>query len=123
MAGTFSRSAPTIDPPSNAALADSAATLHVFPQASPPAVAAGCAKFFVGGLTPGVDVSHLQNHFGQYGEVVDAVVMWGKGFGFVTFKVCRSPCCGGQAIGWGRAADAVHWAPCAVPCTVCAHVL
>ena len=53
------------------------------PQANP-------CKIFVGGLTPGTTEEILRAHFGQYGEIVDAVVMKddhrSRGFGFVTFS-------------------------------------
>ncbi|KAJ9515104.1 hypothetical protein QJQ45_028898 [Haematococcus lacustris] len=48
-------------------------------------------KVFVGGLAPAVDEKMLRQHFGQFGSVEDAVVMYDhdnkrpRGFGFVTF--------------------------------------
>jgi len=49
-------------------------------------------KVFIGGLSPEVDKATLDEHFGQYGEIVDSVVMMdsvtgnSRGFGFVTFS-------------------------------------
>jgi len=49
-------------------------------------------KVFIGGLAPEVDKAALDEHFGQYGEIVDSVVMMdsvtgnSRGFGFVTFS-------------------------------------
>mmetsp|Transcript_35470 Transcript_35470/g.66047 ORF Transcript_35470/g.66047 Transcript_35470/m.66047 type:complete len:297 (+) Transcript_35470:45-935(+) len=49
-------------------------------------------KIFVGGLPASCDLEKLKSHFGQYGEIHDAVVMMDaqtqrhRGFGFVTFK-------------------------------------
>jgi len=49
-------------------------------------------KIFVGGLSPEVDNSILSEHFSQYGEIVDSIVMMdaetgnSRGFGFVTFS-------------------------------------
>jgi len=49
-------------------------------------------KVFVGGLAPNVDNNVLYEHFSQYGEVVDSIVMMdaetgnSRGFGFVTFS-------------------------------------
>ena len=46
----------------------------------------------MGGLTLSTTVDDLRSYFGQYGEIVDAVVMKdgdtkrSRGFGFVTFK-------------------------------------
>lgn len=61
-------------------------------------------KVFVGGLSWDTTKMGLQNHFAQYGEVTDAVIMVDpvsakpRGFGFVTFKdplivhsVCEQP--------------------------------
>jgi len=48
-------------------------------------------KVFVGGLVPEVDKQKLQEFFGQYGAIEDAIVMMdsatgrSRGFGFVTF--------------------------------------
>jgi len=49
-------------------------------------------KIFVGGLSPKVDNNVLYEHFTQYGEVIDSIVMMdaetgnSRGFGFVTFS-------------------------------------
>lgn len=49
-------------------------------------------KIFVGGLAPNVDNNLLYEHFSQYGEVIDSIVMMdaetgnSRGFGFVTFS-------------------------------------
>jgi len=49
-------------------------------------------KIFIGGLSPDVDNSLLNEHFSQYGEIVDSIVMMdaetgnSRGFGFVTFS-------------------------------------
>lgn len=49
-------------------------------------------KIFVGGLPATCDLEKLKEHFGQFGEIQDAVVMMDaqtqrhRGFGFVTFK-------------------------------------
>jgi len=49
-------------------------------------------KIYVGGLAPDTTKETLEGHFGQYGEIIDCVVMVDKGtsrsrgFGFVTFK-------------------------------------
>ncbi|CAK9103738.1 RNA-binding protein Musashi homolog Rbp6 [Durusdinium trenchii] len=49
-------------------------------------------KIFVGGLPASCDLVKLKEHFGQFGEIQDAVVMMDaetqrhRGFGFVTFK-------------------------------------
>jgi len=51
----------------------------------------GCRKIFVGGLSHHTKESALRVHFGQFGELVDVVVMHDpgagkpRGFGFVTF--------------------------------------
>jgi len=61
-------------------------------QAAPaPAYDAGC-KLFIGGLSWDTDESGLLQYFSQYGEVMDAMVVYNhtmgvsRGFGFVTFK-------------------------------------
>ncbi|VEL27978.1 unnamed protein product, partial [Protopolystoma xenopodis] len=49
-------------------------------------------KLFIGGLNPQTTESKLREYYGQWGEVVDAVVMKdkrssrSKGFGFITYK-------------------------------------
>jgi len=49
-------------------------------------------KLFIGGLNYETDEHKLKEHFGQFGEIVDCVVMRdpntkkSRGFGFVTFK-------------------------------------
>mmetsp|Transcript_54657 Transcript_54657/g.98148 ORF Transcript_54657/g.98148 Transcript_54657/m.98148 type:complete len:324 (-) Transcript_54657:39-1010(-) len=45
----------------------------------------GGGKLFLGGLAGQTTKETLQYYFGQFGNVVDAVVMAGRGFGFVTF--------------------------------------
>lgn len=45
----------------------------------------GGGKLFLGGLAGQTTKETLQYYFGQFGNVVDAVVMPGRGFGFVTF--------------------------------------
>jgi len=51
----------------------------------------GCRKIFVGGLSHHTKESALRVHFGQFGDLVDVVVMHDpgvgkpRGFGFVTF--------------------------------------
>ncbi|CAJ1335788.1 unnamed protein product [Effrenium voratum] len=53
-------------------------------------------KIFVGGLPASCDLEKLKGHFGQFGEIHDAVVMMDaqtqrhRGFGFVTFKDPKS---------------------------------
>lgn len=50
------------------------------------------SKIFVGGLDFKLGVDELRQHFQQYGEVVDAVILkdiytgQSRGFGFVIFK-------------------------------------
>jgi len=51
------------------------------PQSS--AMAPG--KLFLGGLSVTTSTESLQQHFSAFGEVVDAVSMGARGFGFVTF--------------------------------------
>jgi RNA recognition motif-containing protein len=50
----------------------------------------GVKKLFVGGLTITTTREHLEQHFGQFGVLTDAVVMETngrpRGFGFVTFE-------------------------------------
>lgn len=43
------------------------------------------AKLFLGGLPTTVTTEALRDYFSQFGEVVDAVNIGGRGFGFVTF--------------------------------------
>ncbi|VEL40311.1 unnamed protein product, partial [Protopolystoma xenopodis] len=49
-------------------------------------------KLFIGGLNPQTTESNLREYYGQWGDIVDAVVMKdkrssrSKGFGFVTYK-------------------------------------
>eukprot|EP01001_Neometanema_parovale_P002382 NODE_1291_length_1794_cov_10.828845_g1226_i0.p1 GENE.NODE_1291_length_1794_cov_10.828845_g1226_i0~~NODE_1291_length_1794_cov_10.828845_g1226_i0.p1 ORF type:complete len:531 (-),score=77.22 NODE_1291_length_1794_cov_10.828845_g1226_i0:167-1759(-) len=43
-------------------------------------------KFFVGGLPPGTNEHDLRASFRHFGNIIDAVSMLGKGFGFVTFS-------------------------------------
>eukprot|EP00808_Paulinella_micropora_P003081 g63926.t1 len=52
-------------------------------------------KLFVGGLSPDMSASTIQNHFSKFGEVVNSVIMIDKqkqprGFGFVTFANTES---------------------------------
>lgn len=53
-------------------------------------------KIFVGGLPASCEVANLKDHFGQFGEIKDAVVMMDaatqrhRGFGFVTFMNASS---------------------------------
>jgi len=44
-------------------------------------------KLFVGGLHPDTTKESIDAYCTQFGEVVDSVVMPGRGFGFVTFKL------------------------------------
>jgi|EP00670_Eutreptiella_braarudii_P003172 RNA recognition motif-containing protein len=50
----------------------------------------GVKKLFIGGLTATTTKEHLEQHFGQFGTLTDAVVMETngrpRGFGFVTFE-------------------------------------
>eukprot|EP00668_Euglena_longa_P001920 GGOE01002243.1.p1 GENE.GGOE01002243.1~~GGOE01002243.1.p1 ORF type:complete len:345 (+),score=17.32 GGOE01002243.1:65-1099(+) len=50
----------------------------------------GVKKLFIGGLTATTTREHLEQHFGQFGVLTDAVVMETngrpRGFGFVTFE-------------------------------------
>lgn len=52
------------------------------------------AKLFLGGISPNTQTEDLETHFGQYGTVVDAIVMYKdgrhRGFGFVTFDDMES---------------------------------
>ncbi|VEL23858.1 unnamed protein product [Protopolystoma xenopodis] len=49
-------------------------------------------KLFIGGLNPQTDDTKLREYYGQWGDIVDAVVMKdkrsgrSKGFGFITYK-------------------------------------
>ncbi|XP_018651973.1 putative heterogeneous nuclear ribonucleoprotein [Schistosoma mansoni] len=49
-------------------------------------------KLFIGGLSPKTDENSLKNYYGQWGEIIDVVVMKdprsqkSRGFGFVTYK-------------------------------------
>lgn len=47
------------------------------------------AKLFLGGIAPTTQKEDIEAHFGAYGQVIDAVVMYKdgrhRGFGFVTF--------------------------------------
>jgi RNA-binding protein Musashi len=42
-------------------------------------------KLFLGGLPQSLTTAAIEDYFSQYGQVVDAIVMPGRGFGFVTF--------------------------------------
>jgi len=52
----------------------------------------GQVKVFIGGLPPEVNKALLDEHFGNFGEIIDSVVMMdpqtrnSRGFGFVTFR-------------------------------------
>lgn len=71
-------------------------------------------KVFVGGLSPDVTEEVLRNHFEQYGEVTDAVIMTTRrnnaprGFGFVTFATIDAvlECLKDEHILCGKRADA-----------------
>lgn len=66
----------------------------LFSQAltEPPAMADTGCKLFIGGLSWDTDEAALTAYFSQFGEVVDAMVVYNhtmgvsRGFGFVTFK-------------------------------------
>ena len=53
-------------------------------------------RLFVGKLNPNTDDNALREYFGQYGDILDYVIMkypdtrQSKGFGFVTFREPRS---------------------------------
>ena len=56
------------------------------PRNPPPALGPDCAKYFIGGLAHETTQEQMQEAFEAYGTIVDCMVMWGKGFGFVTFQ-------------------------------------
>lgn len=45
----------------------------------------GSGKLFLGGLPQSLTTASIEDYFSQYGRVIDAIVMPGRGFGFVTF--------------------------------------
>ena len=53
-------------------------------------------RLFVGKLNPHTDDTALRDYFGQYGDIMDYIIMkypdtkQSKGFGFVTFRDSRS---------------------------------
>eukprot|EP00191_Tetraselmis_sp_GSL018_P019054 CAMPEP_0177588710 /NCGR_PEP_ID=MMETSP0419_2-20121207/6377_1 /TAXON_ID=582737 /ORGANISM="Tetraselmis sp., Strain GSL018" /LENGTH=126 /DNA_ID=CAMNT_0019078939 /DNA_START=156 /DNA_END=533 /DNA_ORIENTATION=- len=47
-------------------------------------------KLFVGGLDPCTTQESLVDYCSQWGELVDSVIMPGRGFGFVTFATTQS---------------------------------
>eukprot|EP00397_Hematodinium_sp_SG-2012_P058565 GEMP01074230.1.p2 GENE.GEMP01074230.1~~GEMP01074230.1.p2 ORF type:complete len:108 (+),score=35.37 GEMP01074230.1:289-612(+) len=43
-------------------------------------------KVFIGGLPESMTTDALQRHMSQFGEIVDAIAMSGRGFGYVTYS-------------------------------------
>jgi len=69
-------------------------------------------KLFLGGLTPETTRQHIEAHFSQFGEVVEAAVMYkgkiSRGFGFVSFRsiaIAEKVCAAGPHMIDGRVVD------------------
>ena len=57
-----------------------------FQPADPPAQHPPTGKVFIGGLPPTASTPGLRSYAAPWGALADAVVMEGRGFGFVTFE-------------------------------------